>query len=320
MNKLPIGTVAWDSVLFGFRNIFTTIRLGWLGFLLFAVVLAAGCFVFLGGFIEAIEVLEAVDDGDFDPEHWGAIHDIMGAYGGLILMCILASLVFVPFAVVMTRMAGGTQEAPSGIAYFKFGGNEIRYVLASILSTILHLIVMFLAFLPMIIVFALGIAGVAATEAFMDPEIFADAFEDGMAGLAGVSAILLFIVGIVLIVWFSIRMIAFLPSVANDERIDLGAAVKMTKSNVWHIIGGGILFFLMLWAAELAFTLLMFVGAAIVGVTIGAMGGEIEILAIVLGGLGGLGAILLVLFYIAFVIGAEIAFPAQVYKHLRDNA
>ncbi|MCI5047730.1 MAG: hypothetical protein MRY59_09525 [Aquisalinus sp.] len=315
MHKLPVGDTVIGAVRFGFQNMFTTIRLGWVGLLLSIVLIGIVGFLVLGGM--DFSVLEDLEDWDYNTadENMAALHAVFSIYGGIFLAVLIGAIAFVPLTVILIRMAADVEEAPPGIGYFRFGGTEILYILGGVVSSILHSLVAFLALIP-----ALAAFGWGAIISFADGSDFEAALDNSALGLGGAVGVLLLIVGIVLIIWFAIRMSTFLPAIAAEGGFPLFKALKMTGKNVWHIIGAWILFILLRTAIEIGFTIGVVALTLLFVFLYQAAGAEMEMLGILVVAAGALIGIFVYLLYMMFVIASGIAFPAKIYSHLKQNA
>lgn len=323
MTKLPVGSTALDAVKFGFKNMATTIRLGWVGLLVSIIfgAVAVGFFAAAVGW-ESFEVLEQLDSGDFQDE-MEALHAVLELYAGIWLVVLFAGLAFVPLYVILTKMAAGVADSPGGIGYFRFGGTELKYVVGAIMIFVLHLIVAALASLPAFYSFGFAISGGFANTDLNttghDPAAIENMVESSAFGIGGALGVLFIVLAVVAIIWFTVRVITFLPSIAADDRLDLGRAMKMTRGNVWHIIGAVILFWLLLYAIEIAVSIGAVIIFLIFAFLFQAAGAAVEGLGLVVIILGGLVGFFVFLFYLMFNIAAGIALPANIYRNLKAN-
>ncbi|WP_306253192.1 hypothetical protein [Parvularcula sp. IMCC14364] len=314
MHKLPVGETVIGAVKFGFQNMFTTIRLGWVGFLLSIIVIGIVGVLVFGGM--DFSVFDDLDDWDYNSseENMAALHAVFSIYGGIILAILIGSIAFVPLTVILTRMAAEVEDAPTGIGYFRLGGTEILYILGGIVSSILHSLVVFLALIPAFAAFGWG-----AVLSFSDGADFEAALDNSALGLGGAAVIVLLIVGIVLILWFALRMTTFLPAVAAEGGFPLFKALKMTGKNVWHLVGAWILFFLLRYAIEIGVSIGFVAVFLIFAFLFQAAGAEMELLGMLVIGAGGLIGAFLLLLYLMFIIASSVAFPARIYHHLKQN-
>ncbi|MCI5044335.1 MAG: hypothetical protein MRY72_06525 [Aquisalinus sp.] len=315
MHKLPVGDTVIGAVKFGFQNMFTTIRLGWVGLLLSIILIGIVGVLAFGGM--DFSVFEDLEDWDYNTadENMAALHAVFSIYGGIFLAILIASIAFVPLTVILIRMAADVEEAPGGIGYFRLGGTEFLYILGGIVSSILHSLVAFLALIP-----ALAAFGWGAIISFADGSDFEAALDNSALGLGGAAGILLLIVGIVLIIWFAIRMTTFLPAIAAEGGFPLFKALKMTGKNVWHIIGAWILFILLRYAIEIGVTIGVVALFLLFAFLTQAAGAEAEVFGMVIIGLGVLLGAFVFLLYLMFTIASGIAFPAKIYSNLKQNA
>lgn len=122
-----------------------------------------------------------------------------------------------------------TGETPTDLIYFKFGRREARFVLVTIMLTIL--------FLPGIsfLVMSMGLTAqdfqnmMAGGEPTINPENVSGSF------------LLLGYVLLFLASYFSIRLSLLLPAVAIGENVNAGQILNMSKGNFWRLLGAVLL-------------------------------------------------------------------------------
>jgi|GEM_PF-890714 len=122
-----------------------------------------------------------------------------------------------------------TGETPTDFVYFKFGRNEARFVLITIMLTLFYLPgILFL-------VMSTGLSGediqnmMAGVEPTLQPESVSVAYL--MLGYA-----LLFVA-----FHFSVRLSLLLPAVAIGDGVNAGKIINMTKGNFWRLLGAMLL-------------------------------------------------------------------------------
>ena len=306
--KLPIVDTALGGMAFGWKNIGTTIRMGWLGFVLFLVVVFGSMAAvagpdFIGNFASEIEKLE--DNADVEPEFMFELIALYFAFLGAILV---GSLAFLPFYVVMHRIAAGEIDPPGGLGYFKLGGREVRVIIGYI--------VLFFVSLAVLAVLLVPVGGMMAAGGLFS----ADATEEVV--VANIALIMLaYLLAWVALIWINIRLITFLPAVAIENRLVFMRSFKMTGGNFWRIFVSYLLFSLIMMAVVMALEIVIFIFIGI-GVAIYSSlgGGDIGQTGLILGGVAGLIFAIIVGLFIAFTSGASMAFSALVYKQLKNNA
>ena len=122
-----------------------------------------------------------------------------------------------------------TGETQTDFVYFKFGRNEARFVLITIMLGLL--------FLPgiLFLVMSTGLSGediqsmMAGGEPTLQPENVSIAYL--MLGYA-----MLFVA-----FHFSVRLSLLLPAVAIGESVNAGQIINMTKGNFWRLLGAMLL-------------------------------------------------------------------------------
>ncbi|GGD07253.1 hypothetical protein [Aquisalinus flavus] len=326
--KLEIVNTVTEAVKFAFTKLPMTIRLGWLGVVLFFVIFIGGMAVTVGatGGMEFIQSLENMENGDFDPRFIGTI---LGFYAGLFFWGLLGVLAMVPFIVVMHRIAAGAIEPPHGFAYFRFGGREIKFILANIILSVLAAVVLIITMLPGYLALIIGVLGNVPAEAWQalgsDPEMFEQAVEDnvegGQSAMSGLIVGLVFLVGIILYVWFSLRAILFTTAAAVENEFAPFSAFGLTGGNVWRIFAAVLFFIVVIFALEMLVVTVLLVGGGIAGAMMIPLFMQGGTAAVIGGVIVGIVVLLLYVLMIAFFAALEIGFKGKMYQSLtRDGA
>jgi len=321
--KLEIVNTVTEAVKFAFTRLPMTIRLGWLGVVLMFVIFLGGMAVTFGatGGMEFIESLENMDNGDFDPRFIGTI---LGFYAGLFFWGLLGVLAMVPFIVVMHQIAAGTIEPPRGVAFFRFGGREVKFIVANIIMFILSTIVITVTLLPGYLALVIGLFSNVPAEAWQalgsDPDMFERAFEEnfdgGQSAMSGLIVFLVFLVGIILYVWFSLRAILFTTAAAVESDFAPFSAFGLTGGNVWRILAAVLLFFVVIIALEMLVFTVFFIGGGIVGAMMIPLFMQGGTAAVIGGVILGIVVIALYVLMIAFFAALEIGFKGKMYQSL----
>jgi hypothetical protein len=219
---------------YGVKGLPTFFRLGWLPtLLLFGIALyltSQGTDFNFGG-SETSTSVRVDGDGsvgqfgiqsgrsfEINPEEWTA-PIIASAFGA-----IFALFLMIPAFVAMTREAAGV-EVRSGFLP-AFGGPEIAYVAAAILSILIYLL--FGAVAVIAIALPMGLTG-----ALLEGQLSEDAI--------GPLAVILILLFVVALIWFAIRFSLFVNHAAVTGRIAPVEAFKMTGGRFWKLFGAYIL-------------------------------------------------------------------------------
>ncbi|NHK26976.1 hypothetical protein FF098_003515 [Parvularcula flava] len=321
--KLEIVNTVTETVKFAFSNLPMTIRLGWLGVVLMFVIFLGGMAVTFGasGGMEFIESLENMENGDFDPRFIGTI---LGFYAGLFFWGLLGVLAMVPFIVVMHQIAAGAIEPPRGIAFFRFGGREIKFIVANVILFVLSSVVFMVTLLPGYLALIIGVFSNVPVEAWQaigsDPDMFEQAIENNVDGeqsaMSGLIVGLVFLVGIILYVWFSLRAILFTTAAAVENEFAPFSAFGLTGGNVWRILAAVLFFFVVILALEMLVVTVMFIGGGIVGAMMIPLFMQGGAAAVAGGVVVGVVIIALYVLMIAFFAALEIGFKGKMYQSL----
>ncbi|MGV6802466.1 MAG: hypothetical protein ACWA5L_11145 [bacterium] len=299
MNKLRVSDTALKSITFAITRLGTTFKVLWLGVAIFIAILAAAGYVF---FRDIFEVIIAGDESYFeDPDN---IAQFISTYIGFIAIALIASLALIPGKIKITQIAAGVSDVPNGIGYFKFGGEEIRYVGGYIVYMIISISAIAVLSIPLI--------GIGASTGWEF---------DGGGSSAFISIYAL--LAIIAYIWFMIRLVAFLPLVAIENRLAPMRAFRMTGGNFWRIIGAGLLFILLLIVASIVISIAMQILMMIfMGVGMVTTDGGTDFTnpgAIVTIGSAVLLYLIIEIITLLFQAGAGAAFGANIYNQLKDN-
>jgi hypothetical protein len=219
---------------YGVKGLPTFFRLGWLPLLLIAgaafFLVQQGVEFNLGG-TETGASVDLSEEGMFgstsvmmgkgfniDPEEWtGAV---MLASG----VAVLALILFVPALTAMSRQAAGAEVRGGYLP--AFGGPEVAYLAAVILSVLIFLLVVGIAVL--VIALPLGLMG-----ALMEGQLTEDSI--------GPVAIILIFAFIFFLIWFGTRFSLFSYHAAVTGRIAPIEAFALTGGRFWKLFGSWLL-------------------------------------------------------------------------------
>ena len=325
--KLEIVNSVTEAVKFAVTKLPMTIRLGWLGVVLFFVIFIGGMAVTVGaaGGLEFLQSLENVSDGDFDPRFIGTI---LGFYAGLFFWSLLGVLAMVPFMVVMHQIAAGAIEPPRGFAFFRFGGREVKFIVANIILFILSTVVFMITMLPGYLALIIGVFSNVPAEAWQalgsDPDMFEQAIENNAEGeqsaLSGLIVGLVFLAGIILYIWFSLRAILFTTAAAVKNEFAPFSAFGLTGGNVWRILAAVVFFFVIILALEMLVITVFFIGGGIISAMMIPLFMQGGTAAIIGGIIVGVVVLVLYILMVAFFVALEIGFKGKMYQSLtRDT-
>ena len=309
--KLPIAETAIDSLSFGFKHLGTVVRLGWL-----PVALSVGLLV-LAGYVVASalplsEMIDAVQEEMADargghgfdfpneprPGSGESIYvdeidpDLAARLPLALLLALMASLTFLPLAVLFFRVAAGDAAVPTGFFYWKWGGRETRTLFTIVLYTLL----VWLAF-PLFYQF-ITVVGSSVS-----------------ASLLPVISLIAFIATL----WLYVRTTLLVPAAAVENDMNALRAFVVTGGNVFRIIGSLIVYgCLMLVVIFLAYVVGGLVLVALVSVA--ASAGEYTATGTILMAIATIIGVVISIGGIIFVNLAWIGWRGKAWAALRDEA
>nr|GGH93980.1 hypothetical protein GCM10011355_07090 [Aquisalinus luteolus] len=288
--KIQAVSTATGALKFGMNNILLTLKLYWVGMLLFVGGYALS---FLGA-IQLAGGFDALESGEAAVPFWPFLLVFVVVMG-------LGALAFAPASVRLARIIAGDAGEPSGIGYLKFTGREWRYVKGMV---ILGLIYLFLVFVPTML-----------------PMAFVNLETGEIPAFLSMLPLLMFIIMLVFL-WFMLRLVTFLPMIAIEDRLSFRDAFRMTKGNVWRIVGSFLLLYLMLVGIYFAvfFGVALVSGIVMIPLSLTMQGGEPGALTIILGVVLGLVSLVFYFAMIAFMGGSFHAWGTKVYLALARPA
>lgn len=223
--------VALEAFRFGATKLGLVIKLFWLPVVIVIAIEVLYLFVLLGDLNVLIE-----SDGVIDTRVMIGPVDYAVTY----LLAILIFFLYAPGMVALNRIIAGEMEPPGGIAYFRFTSRELRFALGSLLLFAVYLLV-FLA-----IPFALSLTSDYGLP--LDPAL------SQQWRMSGTEFLILLGIAVPYI-WFSIRMVPFLPMISIENRFAPGVAFLLSAGNFWRILGVYIIVILGLLASYIGFGL-----------------------------------------------------------------
>jgi len=291
--KVKTAEAAMESLRFGANNLGLIIRLYWLPVIFFIGLYIIFLFTFMGGL-----AVYQVSAGEADPTltlGW-PYHLMSFALTGVSL------LLFAPGSVALMRIISGDMERPTGIAYFRFGDRELRFVGASLLLMIIYFAV---TMLVPIYFFTSAVVVHDGTPALPTLENYLPWYA--------------VVVVLVAYIWFSVRMVPFLPMTAIENRIAPVASFRLSAWNFWRIFGAYLMLIIIMIMLYIGFAICIAIAAMIVMFVIGGLlaslgGGEGA--GIGLGILLGVAFLVVYALVIAFVTGAFTHIQAKIYLDL----
>ncbi|WP_370335790.1 hypothetical protein [Parvularcula marina] len=223
--KIKVGGLAGESLGLSLEQLANFVRMGWP-----AILLMVPSAIFMEMSTTQISWNES------------AITDWASWVKGVALS-FFGWIVLIPTIVRHYQVAANEAEIPGSILYLKWGNRETKFLLAAIL---LFLLICF--------------AGLGALVPFMVLTFICSL----MSVSAGVMTALQF-VGFgffaLLFVWFMVRSLLILPSVAIEGRIQFGKAFDQTKGYFWRLLGVQIALMLAMIVAQI----LVYLAALVLG-------------------------------------------------------
>jgi hypothetical protein len=323
MKKLRITATVTEAMSFAWNNFGNLIRLGWVPLLLVLFAYAGGRYFFLQSIgLDFLEI-DFTDKDALSEFRQSADWAISSTQGGWLLsfvLSIVTAFFLAPLYVVMFRYAIDDVPLPRQIAHFTFGQRELRYAGAAILFSIISIVAL--------IVFApagfslMKMANNMPLEVWSLTETDPMAFEQEMEKYVteqsvatwGLPFFISILVGIIAYIWLMMRLTAFMPLVAVENRLGLMRAFRMTKGNFWRILMAVLLLTIMimlgLFVAILALLVVVFIFVFLISMLPGGIG-------LAVGALFAIGGYVV---FMAFFYGIGIGFSSGIYGQLRDNA
>ena len=297
MNRhLGIGDVVAAAYRFGFERGLILIRLFWAP-MIAAIGLEVALFALLGAFGLAGGAVN----------YSGSVAVFLAVFYGVgFLLTAFFVFLFSGATAAYYRLAALGDE-PVGAVFIRFDGPSVRTALATILTSLVFAVTLVAPVVATAIV-------VAKVEWASWQGQFAHAAPRGLSASSLLAIFGSYFFGLLLTLYFGVRLSAFAPMAAAENRLSLGRAWSLSSGKVLPMIGAYILVGL---AAQLAFVV---GGLALVtlNLAISVLGG------VFLGDAGGLqmaglafSGVLVVGFF--FIFGAtHMALPAIIYRRLTE--
>ncbi len=238
---------------------------------------------------------------------------------------LIGLMLFAPGMVRLCMILAG-EALPTGLAYFRFGGREGRYVLAvllwfSLLAAPVLLVKLIIGILVVSAKMVASDSGIfySMAEYFRQQDSIAYAFADTrIHPLIGGIMIIMMGLATLFLFWFMLRSLVFIPMTAIENRIDFKKAFMLTKGNVWGLLFSVYIFHfsiaLFMLLPMLGIGILIFSASGLVGVvSVSGGAGIFSILAVIMAAIIGFAALVLVIGLVLFYIAAIIVFPANTY-------
>ena len=211
MRKIDFGDAFVFALRFGVTGTPTLLRLGWLPLVVLAVALGL-----LGaGMAGALFGMDPFGAGGFGAS--GSLGDL-ALSGFAVFLLLIGGLLFLPVYVGLIRRAAGLQRERGGLFGYRFGGRELRVLLAGIVYA--------LCFVPIMLLFAAPFVGVAGLSGGTEPN-----------GILVVLGIVLGIAAFCAFVFVGVRLSLLVPLAAAENRVAFGEAWEATKGRFWILLG-----------------------------------------------------------------------------------
>ena len=316
-DKLPVGGVVNEAVMFGLHRWTTYARFFWAPLLLITVLVVA--FIILAFDFSALNGIE-----ENDPDALGALIDSLRMPPALLIplgMAFGLGALFIaagPSASIYRLIILG--ENRPGLIHLRFDGPAVRVFLAMIVMALINFLIWGVALL---------IADIMSDKSIMDGfrafgdllTLVAESEEgdidpDRALSVMGEMSVptTAFLLTIIPSIYCNIKLAPFVPGSAAENRLILLKAFRMTFGSAWSIFGAFVLFMIFLVIAGL-----------ILGIALEVLG----LIATFITGKGGalafLGAIFMVaitlieLFFNIFSNAAQMALTAIIYRRLETG-
>ncbi len=314
--KLPVGEVMNEAVQFGLHRWATVLRYGWIPGLL--------SLVLFGGYFASV-FDTALFNENYEATSFDELKDILRvplstAIAGAVGVYLIAGLLFCGVAASLFRLVALGEERP-GLFQLRLDGPAIRVFFAYMIVMLLTGGIWGAAFLGALSISGESISSLSGSlQALM--EIIATAEEGSDDGMEAMTAImgpmqvygLTFLLGLVPMIYVSVKLIPFPPGSAAENRLLLFGSFGMTFGHFWSIVGIYILYFLFLIVIMIIYSMADTVlrMLAVLLVTQGS------VFALV-----GMGVFMVLgaaaIFYQLFVVALQSAVPAIIYRRLKTG-
>lgn len=313
---LPVGDTLNEALQFGLRRWATMIRYGW------AAIVAS--FLLIGVFFVAVvdvgAVMAAEKAGaspDFNEIFRVSIPAIIGL--GVILYILIGILYSGVMASVFRLVALG-EERP-GLVNLRFDGPAMRVFWATLISAVISLAIWAAAYAISLLSYGESISGflsgmraffsaaIAAAESGTEPSF------TGQEEFFGFLKVFLRSAAIALIplIYVSVRLAPFIAGSAAENRLILFGSFQLTKGRFWSVLGAMIMMVIVMLIISIVFELVSSILELLMN--LGQNGGVFAIIALVLAAV----YFALLVFYYAFVYGAQLSFYAIIYRKLKTG-
>ena len=324
MNKLRITATVTEAMSFAWQNFGNLLRLGWVPILLVLLAYTGGRYFFLQSMgLDFLEI-DFTDREAMTEFKQSADWALSGTPGGWLLtfvLSIVTAFFLAPLYVVMFRYAIDDVPLPRQIAHFTFGPRELRFAMASIILAIVGIIALFVFLAPSLFSgmklfngMPLEVWSLAETNPIVFEQEVAKYVTEQSVATWLLPFFISLLIGTLAYIWLMIRLSAFLPLVAIEDRLGLMRAFRMTKGNFWRILMAVLLLAIMIMLGLIAAILVLLVVVFIFMILISILPGGIGMVvgaAIAIGGY---------VMFMAFIYGISIGFSSGIYGQLRDNA
>ena len=290
-DRLSAAAIATEALEFGWRRFFTTVRYGWLTFLLCGLGLGGSIFLLLGGF--------SIGDGAEREPMWLALPVVLVA-------SILSGILISGFYASLYRLVA-LGEDRQGIFQIRFDGAARRTFFAILIMSLISILIWFFAAL-----IAKVLTGTSFQELVSGFESLMDNPEN-YAGAAGIFkfALLTLAIGTLPGIYVGVKLAAFPAACAVENRLVLLKSYAMTKGHAWSIFGAVILYSLAFFALSIVLELSTSIIGLIADYFVSQSGDGINLASVLL-----LIAPAIQVCFQIFTVGVQVAFGGSIYRRL----
>lgn len=321
-DKVRIGGVLNEAVMFGAHHWLTYVRFAWAPFVLIAL-LSIGLTALLidfGAIAAAGEATGQLQAFSFDTLFRLPVPVTIVAFAALGL--VIAFLMAGPVASIARLVILG--EKNPGLVHVRMDGPARRVFIAMVISGLINIVIWAVAVAIVQFFFdqnpfsgfgtlielmkTSGVAGANGTAPSLSPEQL-DEFKNVMAAWGGV-----FFLTIIPSIYVGLKLVPFVPGSAAENRLILMKSLRMTRGHFWSIFGAYVLFVVFLGIAGIVLGLSL----EIINVLLGFLANQGTALAVV-------GIILVVIVnLIEFVFNlfsatAQLALSAIIYRRIETG-
>jgi hypothetical protein len=229
MHKLPVFRTAGNAIGFTLYNSFTIFRLAWFPF---------AALIVTEGALACALILSMGEKIDGLPSPFKIGEVLESALALNIIVLVLQAIVIAAVAVSIHRVILFGDRRPGHYFNFSFSKTEFLYILMGVISTIMFVTVLGVFFAPLMFLMASGDPLALVKSISDNPQNLPKVLDGRIPFFLGT-----YFIAAIFIIYLSLRLAVWPPAVVARNRLSLGHAWRLTRGNVWRLIGAIVLTF-----------------------------------------------------------------------------